>query len=151
MAGAGPEWSGRPLPVTVLGWVDLERKIEQMAQAEVLCSPSLEGESFGIVLAEALAAGVPVVASDLRGYRAVLRDGATGVLTRPGDAAELAAALLRVLSDEPLRARLSVAGSAAVEDYSWDKVARRVAAVYEEALERGAARGRRRVAEIPTH
>jgi phosphatidylinositol alpha-mannosyltransferase len=151
MAGAGPEWSGRPLPVTVLGWVDLERKIEQMAQAEVLCSPSLEGESFGIVLAEALAAGVPVVASDLRGYRAVLRDGATGVLTRPGDAAELAAALLRVLSDEPLRSRLSEAGSAVVEEYSWDKVARRVAAVYEEALERGAARGRRRVAEIPAH
>ena len=64
--------------VEALGWVDDDEKLAQLGAAEVVCAPSLTAESFGIVLAEAMAAGVPVVASDLPGYRSVLRDGAAG-------------------------------------------------------------------------
>ena len=76
--------------VEALGWVEDHEKVEHLAQAEVLCAPSLAAESFGIVLAEGMAAGVPVVASDLPGYRAVLRDGEAGRLSPPGDPVALA-------------------------------------------------------------
>jgi phosphatidylinositol alpha-mannosyltransferase len=133
--GDGPTW---PMPgVSALGWVDHETKVDELTLAPVLCTPSTEGESFGIVLVEALAAGVPVVASDLPGYRSVLREGELGALVPPRDPEALAAALLRMLRDEPLRRRLAAAGAAAVEEYSWKRVAERVAACYEEAVERG--------------
>ena len=74
-----------------------------MGKAEVMCAPSLGGESFGIVLTEAMAAGLPVVASDIRGYRAVLADGANGVLVPPGDVKALENALYSTLSNPELR------------------------------------------------
>ena len=73
--------------VRALGKVDDERKREELERADVLCAPSLRGESFGMVLTEAFAAGTPVVASDIAGYRDVVRDGVDGVLVAPGDAA----------------------------------------------------------------
>ena len=73
-----------------------------LEQADVLCAPSLGGESFGMVLTEAFAAGTPVVASDIAGYRDVVRDGVDGVLVPRGDAQALAEAL-RDLYDEPER------------------------------------------------
>lgn len=118
-----------------LGWVDHEEKIAEMAVAEVLCVPSVEGESFGIVLAEGMAAGLPIVASDLPGYRAVLGDGDHGVLVPPRDAEALAAALLRVLGSADRRARLREQAAAAVEEFDWPRVAERVFETYEEALE----------------
>ncbi len=79
--------------VHALGKVSESRKLAELARAEVLCAPSLHGESFGMVLTEALAAATPVVASDIPGYRDVVRDGIDGVLTPPGDALALAEAL----------------------------------------------------------
>jgi phosphatidyl-myo-inositol alpha-mannosyltransferase len=146
LAGARPDFVARlakeiyeegvpPASVEVLGWVDLEKKVEQMGQAQVLCAPSLEGESFGIVLTEAMAAGLPVVASDLPGYRAVLDDGRSGMLVRPNDPDTLARELIGVLRDAELRHRLTVAGAVAVQDYSWKQVACQVLAAYEMAIE----------------
>ena len=82
--------AGAPFDLTgveALGWVDDEEKVAQLAKAEVLCAPSLSAESFGIVLAEGMAAGVPVVASDLPGYRSVLGDGEAGRLVHPASRA----------------------------------------------------------------
>src|SRR3954451_14383845 len=75
--------------ITVLGKVDDETKVRGLREADVLAAPSLGGESFGMVLTEAFAAGTPVVASDIAGYRDVVRDGVDGVLVPRGDAAAL--------------------------------------------------------------
>ncbi len=88
--------------ITVLGKVDDDRKHEVIAGADVLCAPSLGGESFGMVLTEAFAAGTPVVASDIAGYRDVVEDGVNGILVAPGDAVRLAESL-RALALEPAR------------------------------------------------
>src|SRR5437764_2417797 len=88
--------------VRVLGKVDDERKRAELRRADVLCAPSLRGESFGMVLTEAFAAGTPVIASDIAGYRDVVRDGVDGVLVPPANPQALAEAL-RDLWDEPTR------------------------------------------------
>jgi phosphatidylinositol alpha-mannosyltransferase len=123
--------------VEVLGRVPVEMKLEQMRKAEVLCAPSLGDESFGIVLTEALAAGIPVVASDIPGYRAVLAEGAAGVLVPPGEPSALANALLSLLQNPDLRRDLSTAGIARAERYSWDRVIGQVLEAYEDALAAG--------------
>ena len=84
----------------MLGKVDEETKQRELREADVLCAPSLGGESFGMVLTEAFAAGTPVIASDIAGYRDVVRDGVDGVLVPPGDPLALANALLD-LWEEP--------------------------------------------------
>lgn len=119
--------------VEMLGWVDHDEKVAQLGRAQVVCAPSLEGESFGIVLAEAMAAGVPVIASDLPGYHAVLKDGACGRLVPPGDVDALSDALLHMLRDETERRRLTAAGIAAAADLSWRHVTDSVLECYEEA------------------
>ena len=83
--------------ITWLGRIDDAEKARRMRGADVFCAPSLGGESFGVVLLEAMAAGIPVVASDLTGYRAVARAGRDAVLVAPGDAGALAEALRAVL------------------------------------------------------
>ena len=88
--------------VRVLGKVDDETKRLELEASDVLCAPSLGGESFGMVLTEAFAAGTPVIASDIAGYRDVVRDGVDGVLVPRGDAQTLAEAL-RDLYEEPVR------------------------------------------------
>ena len=120
--------------VTVLGKVDDDRKREMLERADVLCAPSLRGESFGMVLTEAFAAGTPVVASDIAGYRDVVRDGVDGVLVPRGDAQALAEAL-RDLHDEPLR-RLEMARAAArdVERFAWPQITAQVMQAYEDAI-----------------
>ncbi len=138
--------NGTGLPVDLagveaLGWVADEEKIAHLGAAEILCAPSLAAESFGIVLAEAMAAGVPVVASDLPGYRAVLRDGQAGRLTPPGDPVALADALYDVLEDEEERRRLTAAGSAAAAELSWSRITGRIIEAYEDALAAPRVRG----------
>jgi phosphatidylinositol alpha-mannosyltransferase len=123
--------------VIALGRLSQEAKIEQMKQAEVMCAPSLGGESFGIVLTEAMAAGLPIVASDIRGYRDVLADGANGVLVPPGDVTALEEALFSTLSDTELRSRLSAAGIERAQDYSWDRVVRQMEEAYKDAVRLG--------------
>jgi len=97
----------------------------------VFCAPNTGGESFGMVLAEAMAAGAPVVASDLDAFRSVLRGGRAGELFATGDAADLARAVGRLLDHPERRASLSAAASAAVRIYDWPTVARDVLQVYE--------------------
>jgi phosphatidyl-myo-inositol alpha-mannosyltransferase len=120
--------------VRVLGKVDDVRKREELERADVLCAPSLRGESFGMVLTEAFAAGTPVFASDIAGYRDVVRDGVDGVLVPPGDPQALAVAL-RDFYDEPERRRdMARAAAADVERFAWPVVADQVMAAYEEAV-----------------
>jgi phosphatidyl-myo-inositol alpha-mannosyltransferase len=128
---------GTPVDLThveALGWVDDAEKVRQLAQAEVVCAPSLTAESFGIVLAEAMAAGVPVVASDLPGYRAVLQNGACGRLVPPDRPDALAGALEEVLGDPLLRLRLAAAGLAAAQQLSWGRVTDEILRAYEDAV-----------------
>lgn len=108
------------------------------AAADVFVSPAVGQESFGIVLVEAMAAGVPVVATDIEGYREVVRDGVDGLLVPPRDAQALSVAIRLVLADHELAAALSAAGRARAEAFSWETVLPRLEAVYE-----GAAAGRR--------
>ncbi len=120
--------------VRVLGKVDDRRKHEELERADVLCAPSLHGESFGMVLTEAFASGTPVVASDIAGYRDVVRDGVDGVLVPPGDAQALAEAL-RDLADEAERRReMARAAARDVERFAWPHVAEQVFEAYEDAI-----------------
>lgn len=119
------------LRVEFLGRVDDKRKAEVLAGADIYCAPNTGGESFGIVLVEAMAAGTAVVASDLDAFRRVLRDGECGELSAVGDPDSLANALVRLLRDEPRRAELCARASAAVREYDWPVVADRVIRVYE--------------------
>ena len=104
------------------------------AVADVAVSPATGQESFGIVLVEAMAAGVPVVASDIAGYREVVRDGVDGLLVPPNDANALAAAIRRVLSEPELAATLAAAGRTRAETFSWRTVAPRLEAVYDRVI-----------------
>ena len=102
------------------------------AACEVFCAPATGRESFGIVLVEAMAAGLPVVASDIPGYREVVRDGVEGILVPPGDPGAVAAALDRILGDAELAGTLAAAGRERARRYSWDAVAAEVESVYRE-------------------
>ena len=114
-----------------LGQVDDAEKASALRSADVYCAPNTGGESFGIVLVEAMAAGTPVVASDLDAFRRVLADGAAGRLVPVGDAAALGAALVDMLSDGAARARYIAAASEAVGRYDWSVVADEIVWVYE--------------------
>ena len=117
--------------VELLGPLGDEDKAALLRSADVYVAPHTGGESFGIVLVEAMSAGAPVVASDLGAFRRVLDDGALGVLVPPGNPGALASALVRLLGDPAERSRLSGAASRAVRRYDWDRVAGQVLAVYE--------------------
>ena len=117
--------------VTLLGELSEGDKAAFLRSVDVYCAPNLLGESFGVILLEAMAAGAPVVASDLDAFARVLADGAAGVLVRRGDAGALAAALTGLLADQVRRAELTAAGREAVAEYDWSVVAQRVLAVYE--------------------
>jgi phosphatidylinositol alpha-mannosyltransferase len=120
--------------ITVLGKVDEETKRQVLAEADVLCAPSLGGESFGMVLTEAFAAGTPVVASDIAGYRDVVRNGHDGVLVPRGDAQALAETL-RALWHQPERLRaMGRAAAQDVERFAWPRVAGEVLKAYEDAI-----------------
>lgn len=114
-----------------LGLVDDAGKASAMRSADVYCAPNTGGESFGIVLVEAMAAGTAVVASDLDAFRRVLDDGAAGRLVPVEDPDALAAALVDVLGDDAARRRYVEAGSGAVQRYDWSVVAQEILRVYE--------------------
>ncbi|HXC46594.1 MAG TPA: lysylphosphatidylglycerol synthase domain-containing protein [Solirubrobacteraceae bacterium] len=120
--------------VHALGKVSEQQKNEELARAEVLCAPSLRGESFGMVLTEAFAASTPVVASDIPGYRDVARDGHDSLLVAPGDALALAEALRALALDPARRARMATAAREHAERFSWTHVAQEVVEVYEQAI-----------------
>ena len=101
--------------------------------AHVFCAPATHGESFGIVLLEAMASGVPVVASDIDGYNSVVVDGQDGLLVPPRNPESLARTLVAILKDGPLRQQLSRAGVAKAQQHSWANIAHRVMNCYLEA------------------
>jgi phosphatidylinositol alpha-mannosyltransferase len=117
--------------VELLGLVSEHDKPRVFASGDVYCAPNTHGESFGIVLVEAMAAGTPVVASDLEAFRRVLQEGEAGVLVPVRDAGALAAGLGALLQDPERRALLSAAGRRAVQAYDWSTVTRQVVEVYE--------------------
>jgi phosphatidylinositol alpha-mannosyltransferase len=120
--------------VRALGKVSEERKAHELAQAQVLCAPSLHGESFGMVLTEAFAASTPVIASDIPGYRDVVRDGLDGQLVAAGDALALAEALRALALDPSRRAAMAASARERAERFSWAHVAEEVADCYEQAI-----------------
>ncbi len=104
------------------------------AAADVFCIPCSKA-SFGVVLLEAMAAGIPIVASDINGYRTVMEDGREGLMVPPGSPPAFARALLRLLRDADLRRRMGAAGrQKALSTYSWDSVSARVEALYRRLL-----------------
>ncbi|MEX0983649.1 MAG: glycosyltransferase family 4 protein [Actinomycetota bacterium] len=129
-----PEVSERVFMLGALPNVDLP---PIHAACDLYLGPVTGGESFGIVLVEAMAAGLPVVASDTPGYDEVVRDGVDGLLVPPRDAAALAGAAARILDDEVFAARLAGAGRERAAMFDWGVVVPRIEAVYDEALEAG--------------
>ncbi|RKS77722.1 phosphatidylinositol alpha-mannosyltransferase [Motilibacter peucedani] len=117
--------------VSFLGQVSEADKAQMLRTADVYVAPNTGGESFGIVLAEAMAAGAAVVASELDAFSRVLDDGRAGVLVPVEDAAALAAAVCGLLVDPARRAALQETGSAVVRRYDWSVVTGQVLAVYE--------------------
>jgi phosphatidylinositol alpha-mannosyltransferase len=117
--------------VALLGELSEADKAAFLRSVDVYCAPNLLGESFGVILIEALAAGAPIVASDLDAFAKVLEDGAAGVLVRRGDAPALGRALCDLLADPDRRAALSAGGPRAAAAYDWQVLARRILAVYE--------------------
>jgi phosphatidylinositol alpha-mannosyltransferase len=120
--------------VRALGKVSEEDKHAELQSADVLCAPSLRGESFGMVLTEAFAASTPVVASDIPGYRDVARDGLDGLLVPPGDPLALAEALRALALDPVRRAAMAAAARERAERFSWAQVVEEVFGCYEQAI-----------------
>ena len=121
--------------VEVVGPVGHEELWCRLHAAGVLCAPSLSGESFGMILTEAFAAGTPVIASQIAGYAEVVTDGVDGVLVPPGDAQRLAEELRSVYLEPARRAAMGHAARVSAERYAWPHVAERVEHVYERAYE----------------
>ncbi|MGY1697014.1 glycosyltransferase [Geodermatophilus sp. SYSU D00814] len=119
--------------ITLAGFVEHARVPAVLASLDVLVLPSAY-EEMGSVLTEAMAAGLPVVASDVGGIPEVVRHGVTGLLVPPGDADALAAALDRVTGDDVLRARLAAGARARSAEYGWPALSARVAGVYDRVL-----------------
>jgi phosphatidylinositol alpha-mannosyltransferase len=131
LRAAGPALASR---IRVLGPLSDEGKAAALASVDVLCVPALGGESFGIVLTEAMATGTPVVASDLDAFRLVLDGGKAGVLVPVGSPDALSAALGDLLDDPAHRTALAAAGRRRVAMWDWPIVARRVLQVYQSAV-----------------
>ena len=139
--GVSPEEVSRHLadPQTLAaiearGRVTRQELAEAYLGADVLCAPSLSGESFGMVLTEAFAAGTPVIASAIAGYSDVVDDGRNGILIPPGDPQRLAEEMQRLHHQPALRAELGQAAKQEAARYAWPQVAEQVERVYERAL-----------------
>lgn len=113
-----------------LGRISDHEKARRLRGADVFCAPSLHGESFGVVLLEAMAAGTPIVATDLPGYSRVARNRQEALLVPPGDAGELADALRRVLTNVDCATELGEAGSRRADELSMDNLADRYLEIY---------------------
>ena len=121
--------------VVFVGNVSDEEKARYFKTADVFCSPTTGKESFGIVLAEAMAAGKPIVASDIEGYSSVITDGREGLLVKPKSDEAFAEAISSMLKDPALRIRFGENGRRKVEQFRWGTVAARVQEHYQRVLE----------------
>ncbi len=127
--------------VEFLGRVTDAEKAQLFRTADVFVSPATGGESFGIVLLEAMAAGAPIVASDIHGYKGVVRRGREGLLVPPRQPKPLAGAIATLLNDEGLRRQMSEAGPRRAEEFSWPRVTAKVDDYYGFVIRRLAASG----------
>ena len=152
VAGDGPqtvelrERTSGDARIEWLGRIDDAEVASRLRGADVFCAPSLHGESFGVVLLEAMAAGTAIVAGDLPGYRNVAHPDEHAVLVAPGDPAALAAGLARVLDDGTLAGRLVAAGEQRAGDFSMERLAQCYVDLYQPLVDRlsGGRRSRRR-------
>jgi len=137
IAGEGPDSRslraefGHDARIEWLGRISEADKLARLRGASVLCAPSLHGESFGVVLIEAMAAGTPVVASSLDGYRNVATDGVDALLVPPGDVNALATALRRVLGDGDLSERLVEHGNRRADEFAMSTLASAYVGIYD--------------------
>ncbi len=140
VVGDGPQHAalrGKHHPgVEWLGRVSEEEKRARLRGATIACFPALDGESFGIVLLEAMAAGTAVVASDITGYRDVARSGREAVLVPPGDVSALRQELRALLDDPVRRSQLADNGAKRAQEHSLDHLADRFIEVYRRAIDR---------------
>jgi phosphatidylinositol alpha-mannosyltransferase len=120
--------------VVFTGYVSDDAKPDYYKTADIYCAPNTGGESMGIVLLEALAAGAPIVASRIEGFSDVLQDGEEGFLVPPRDSDALAATLKRLLSDQPLRAKMSRQAVKTARDYDWKRVSKQIVGYYAECM-----------------
>jgi phosphatidylinositol alpha-mannosyltransferase len=119
--------------IDVLGVLTDEELTAELLAAKALVAPSLGGESFGMVLTRAFACALPVVASDISGYRSVVTP-ETGVLVPPGDERALADGVVDLLGDEPRRVQLGAAARVLVQErYAWRRIASQLVEIYEAA------------------
>ena len=121
--------------VIFAGNVSDSEKARFFKSADIYCSPATGRESFGIVLAEAMAAGTPVVASDIEGYSGVITNGREGLLVKPKTDEELATAIATLLKSPALRALMGANGRQTVEQFRWERVAGRVLEYYKTVLD----------------
>jgi phosphatidylinositol alpha-mannosyltransferase len=131
--------------VEFLGRVSDAEKAQLFRTADVFVSPATGRESFGIVLLEAMAAGAPIVCSDIHGYKGVAQRGRQAILVPPRDAKALAAGIEELLADPDLRAQMGAAGQERAAQFSWEQVTARVEDYYGFVIRRLAAQG-----QLPT-
>ncbi|MDV6238298.1 glycosyltransferase family 4 protein [Trueperella bernardiae] len=140
VAGKGDEDEARRMfgadaqAVEFLGPVSDEDKALLLGSADAYLAPNTGGESFGIILVEAMSAGAFVVASDIPAFRAVLSDGEFGVHFRNEDPGDLARVVNEALADRPMRERVATLASEAAWRYDWGTVASHILSVYETAI-----------------
>jgi phosphatidylinositol alpha-mannosyltransferase len=138
IVGASPEEIAplvvEPAGIRALGRVGDDERHAVLLASDVLCAPSLGGESFGMVLTEAFAAGRAVVASDIAGYRDVVTDGGDGLLVPRGDATRLAETLRELALDPAQTLRMGAVARTSAERYAWPRVAEQVVEAYEDAI-----------------
>ena len=120
--------------VDFIGQVSAEDLPRYYACSTIVCAPSIERESFGIVLLEAMASGKPLVATNIPGYAGVMTNDFDGLMVPPEDSQGLALAIVRMLADRELQIRLVDNGLKTADTYAWPKVTSRVLEVYEQCM-----------------
>ncbi len=118
------------------GKVSMEVLPSYFVTSDIFCSPAYTGESFGIILLEALASGTPVVASDIQGYRTVIRNGHNGLLVPPKNPGEITSAIMKILENAQLRKQLVRDGLKSAQKYSWNTVTDMIEKFYFEMLQK---------------
>lgn len=122
--------------IVFTGGVTDDELLDYYHTADIFCAPSTGGESFGMVLLEAMAAGKPIITTNIPGYNEVVTNNVEGLLVPPKDPDRLADALIRLLHDGELRARLGAGGRRTAEQYAWPRVAEQVLEYYRETIHR---------------